>query len=255
MFSHSLARFTASLPSSIKYRLAAFRPLYSRMMQLGQPLVTAQTIAGPLNWRTDELISQQFLLGSYEAYMQEAFAKFVGRGATVYDVGAHAGYHSLLCALLVGSQGRVMAFEPNPANRESIKRQLAANPEARISLSPYALSDSCQTMTLDVSYSPSQGRLSREGDLRVEARKIDFLIENEDFPEPDLIKIDVEGHEEAVLRGALATIDRCRPIILCDWDDHTTFSKVSGVLGSHGYEVSDGWPITAIPREKQAPAL
>jgi FkbM family methyltransferase len=224
-------------------------------MQLGQPLVTAQTIAGPLSWRTDGLTSQQFLLGSYEAYMQEAFAKFVCPGATVYDVGAHAGYHSLLCALLVGSEGRVIAFEPNPANRESIKRQLAANPEARISLSPYALSDRCQTMTLDVSYSPSQGRLSSDGDVRVEARQIDFLIENENFPDPDVIKIDVEGHEEEVIRGARATIDRCRPIILCDWDDSTTFAKVSGVLGPQGYEVSDGWPITAVPREKTTAAL
>lgn len=254
MFSYSLARFTASLPSSLKYRLAAFRPLYSKMMQLGQPLVTAQTIAGPLSWRTDGLTSQQFLLGSYESYMQEAFAKFVSCGATVYDVGAHAGYHSLLCALLVGPQGQVIAFEPNPANRASIKRQLAANPQARVSLSPYALSDRCQPMMLDVSHSPSQGRISSEGGLRVEARRIDSLIENESFPDPDVIKIDVEGHEEQVLWGAYDTIDRCRPIILCDWNDSTTFEKISALLGPHGYEIGDGWPITAVPLEKTAPA-
>lgn len=247
MFSHSLARFSASLPSSIKYRLATIRPFYNGLMRLGQPLVQAQTIAGPLNWRIDELTSQQFLLGTYEPYMQEAFSKYVRCGATVYDVGAHAGYHSLLCALLVGPSGRVIAFEPNPRNRESIKRQLSLNPEAPVSISPYALSDRSETVTLDTSHGSSQGRVSDEGEFSVEARTIDFLTEREGLPEPDVMKIDVEGHEEQVLLGALATIDKCRPVILCDRNDDTTFSKVSTVLAPRGYLVTDGWPITALP--------
>lgn len=250
MFSRSFARFSASLPSSIKYRLSTLRPLYAGLMRLGEPLVKAQTIAGSLNWSVDNLTSQQFLLGTYEPYMQEAFAKFIRRGATVYDVGAHAGYHSLLCALLVGPSGRVIAFEPNPSNRESIKRQLSVNPEAPVSIAPYALSDRSETVTLDRSHGSSQGRVSDEGDCSVEARTIDFLIGHEGFPEPEVIKIDVEGHEEQVLRGALEAIDRCRPVILCDRNDDSTFSSVSALLGSHGYEVTDGWPITAIPSRK-----
>ena len=247
MFSHSLARFSASLPSSIKYRLARLKPSYNLLMRLGQPCVQVQTIAGSLNWKIDELTSQQFLLGTYEPYMQEAFSKFVRDGATVYDVGAHAGYHSLLCALLVGPSGRVVAFEPNPRNRESIKRQLSANPAASVTITPYALSDRSETVTLDTSHGSSQGRVSDEGDCIVEARTIDFLIANEGFPEPDVMKIDVEGHEEQVLLGALATIDKCRPVILCDINDHTTFSRVSALLAPRGYLVTDSWPITALP--------
>lgn len=249
MFSHSLARLSASLPSSIKYRLATIRPVYNALLRLGQPLVTAQTIAGPVNWRIDELSSQQFLLGSYETYMQAAFAKFVRNGATVYDVGAHAGYHSLLCALLVGPSGRVIAFEPNPRNRESIKRQLSANPAASVTITPYALSDLCETVALDTSHGSGQGHLSDEGDFSVEARTIDFLIEHEDFPAPDVIKIDVEGHEEQVLLGALETIDKCRPVILCDRNDDTTLSRVSALLTPRGYLVTEDWPITALPAQ------
>jgi len=247
MFSHSLARFSASLPSSIKYRLSTIRPFYNGLMRLGQPVVEAQTIAGPLNWRVDGLTSQQFLLGTYEPYMQEAFSKRVRKGGTVYDVGAHAGYHSLLCALLVGSSGRVIAFEPNPINRASIKRQLSANPEAPVSISPYALSDRCASLALDASRGSSQGHLSDEGDFIVEARRLDFLIEHEGFPEPDVMKIDVEGHEEQVLLGALATIDKHRPVILCDRNDDTTFSRVSKLLAPRGYLVTGDWPITALP--------
>jgi FkbM family methyltransferase len=216
-------------------------------MRLGESSVTAQTIAGQLNWNIDELTSQQFLLGTYEPYMQEAFAKFVGVGATVYDVGAHAGYHSLLCSLLAGPSGRVIAFEPNAGNRESIKSQLSANPEARVSIAPYALSDVCETLALDTSRGSSQGRVSDDGHCIVEARTIDFLIEHEGFPEPSVIKIDVEGHEASVLRGALGTIDKCRPVILCDPNDGSTFSSVTKLLSSHSYEVTDGRPITAMP--------
>ena len=247
MFSHSLARLSASLPSSIKYRLATIKPLYNGLMRWGQPAVEVQTIAGSLNWKIDELTSQQFLLGTYEPYMQEAFSKFVHDGATVYDVGAHAGYHSLLCALLVGASGRVIAFEPNPRNRASIKRQLVANPEAHVTLSPYALSDRCGSLALDTSRGSSQGHLSDEGEFIVEARQLDFLIEHEGLPEPDVMKIDVEGHEEQVLLGALKTIDKCRPVILCDRNDDTTFSRVSALLAPRGYLVTDGWPITAVP--------
>lgn len=247
MLSYSLARFSATLPSSLKYRLAPIRPLYNALMRLGEPLVKARTIAGPLNWRIDSLTSQEFLLGTYEPYMQEAFARFVRTGATVYDVGAHAGYHSLLCALLVGSAGQVIAFEPNPGNRASINRQLLANPEAQVTVASYALSDRCQSSAFDTSHGSSQGRLSDDGAFEVEVRALDFLVTHEGFPEPDVIKIDVEGHEANVLRGALQTILKCSPMILCDRNDNTTFSKIDGLLSAHGYRVINGSPIIGSP--------
>ncbi len=249
MFSQSFAKISAYLPSSLKYRLATLKPVYAGLMRLGEPRVKAKTIAGPVNWVVDELTSQQYLLGTYEPYMQAAFAKFTKRGATVYDVGAHAGYHSLLCALLVGPNGRVIAFEPNPRNRESIEQQLLANPELRVTLAPYALSDRNATLTLDISHGSSQGSVSDNGALRVDARQLDDLIAAEGFSEPDVIKIDVEGHEENVLRGALNTIDRSRPVVLCDQNDDSTYSKVSALLEPRSYLVTDGWPITAVPKE------
>lgn len=243
MLSHSLAKLSAKLPSSLKYHLATIRPLYSALMRLGEPLVTVQTMAGPLRWHIDHLTSQEYLLGTYEPYMQEAFMKFVKGGATVYDVGAHSGYHSLFSSMLVGPNGRVVAFEPNPLNRASIDKQLSMNPGARVVVSSYALSDRCGLSAFDTSHSSSQGRLSHQGDLNVEVRQLDFLITHEGFPAPDVIKIDVEGYEEQVLRGGMRTIEKYRPVILCDRNDDTTFPMVRDLLVGIGYEVIDGSPI------------
>jgi FkbM family methyltransferase len=247
MLPHFLAKLTSALPSPVKYKLKGLRPAYTRLMKFGQSRLRVQTIAGPLSWEVDELTSQRFILGTYEPYMQEAFAKYVQNGATVYDVGAHAGYHSLVCALLVGPSGRVVAFEPNPANRESVKRQLSANPEAQVTLSPYALSDRCESLALDTTQGSSQGYLAEEGDFIVEARQLDFLIEHEGFPAPAVIKIDVEGHELKVLMGSVGTVQAYRPIILCDPNDETTSVAVSDLLSPFGYRVTGGFPIICLP--------
>ena len=245
MFANSLARVSAILPSSLKYRLATIRPIYSALMRFSEPITTAQTIAGQVNWQVDALTSQEYLLGTYERYMQQAFVNYIREGAIVYDVGAHAGFHSLLCSLLAGSSGRVIAFEPNPQNRASIARQLSVNPRLQISVSPYALSDRCEVVPFDVSNGSSQGHLSGTGNFEVETRSLDFVIDQEEFPAPNVIKIDVEGHEEKVLVGGLETINRCKPVILCDRNDDGTFSTVRALLEPYGYRVADGWPIIA----------
>lgn len=136
-------------------------------MGLGQPVIEVQTRAGALHWKIDELTSQTFLLGTYEPYMQEAFLRFVRPGAVVYDIGAHAGFHTLFCGLLVGPSGRVIAFEPNPENRVSIEGQIRVNPGLPVSVLPYALSNRCGTVGLDTSISSSQCHVTEVGGIRV----------------------------------------------------------------------------------------
>lgn len=247
MFNQLLAQITARTPSALRKRMSAIRPLYTYLMRIGEPVIQAQTIAGPLNWKVDNLMSQEFVLGTYEPYMQRAFSRYIEDSFIVYDVGAHAGYHSLVCSLLTGPLGRVIAFEPNPDNRESIERQLEANPALPVTLLPYALGDRCGTGKLNTSLGGAQGFISAERGLSVDVRTIDYLITNERIPKPDLIKLDVEGLELEVLSGAVETIKKYRPIILCDRNDDTTRSKLTLALASNNYSVTDEWPITALP--------
>lgn len=247
MLTQLLARMSANLPSEIKYKLRSLRGPYTALMGLGQRKLRVPTIAGELNWEIDELTTQQIILGTYELYMQKAFAEFIRPGLVVYDVGAHAGYHSLLCALLTGPTGQGFAFEPHPLNRESIQRQIAVNPDLNMTLLPYALSDSCAEVHLNCDQGRSQSFLSAAGEFVVEAKTIDHLVETQSIPPPALMKVDVEGHELKVLAGGIRTIETYHPIILCDPNDDTTAVAVSELLSPLGYRVTGDLPVVCLP--------
>ena len=127
----------------------------------------------------------------------------------------------------------------------SLERQIAANPHLPLVVLPYALSDRHGEMPLDTSKGSSQSRLHAEGNLLVEATSIDCLVQDAQLPPPHVMKIDVEGHEAAVLRGAKATLLRYRPVVLCDYNDDNTLQVVQELLNPLGYEVQAGPPVTA----------
>ena len=245
MFTRSLTAIAAVLPPSLKYRIARLKPLYASAMAWRQTLVRVETRAGALNWHMDGYASQSYIRGCYEPYMQESFLRFVRPGTVLYDVGAHVGFHALFCGLLAGPSGRVFTFEPDPQCRASLERQIAANPELPLVVLPYALSDRRGKLPLDTSKGSSQSRLNAEGNLLVETTSIDSLIQDAGLPPPHVMKIDVEGHEAAVLRGGRVTLSRHRPVVLCDYNDDDTLQVVQELLNPLGYEVQAGPPITA----------
>jgi FkbM family methyltransferase len=177
--------------------------------------------------------------------MQAAFRKYLLPGNTVFDIGAHAGFHSVFCGLLVGTTGRVLAFEPNPISRVSLEGQIRLNRTLRVEVVPYALSDTVGLANFDATQG-SQSRIIRTGESKVEMRTLDSLVSIV-LPIPDLIKIDVEGEEEKVLRGALKTISKFRPIVLCDYNDDKTLSSMSRILLPLDYQILPGPPVIGIP--------
>jgi FkbM family methyltransferase len=242
-----LARIAAALPSALKYRLRAARPVYRWLLRLGGAQRTVQLAPGTVRWQIDQLTSQAHLLGSYEPYMQEMFRRFIAPGGVVYDVGAHAGFHSLLAGVLVGPTGRVIAFEPDPENCRSLQKQLAANASLPVQALEIAVSDQSGTLLMRRIASSSERFVSAEGELVVHAARIDDLLASGTIPPPSLLKIDVEGHEAAVLRGAMATLAAHRPVVLCDYNDASTEQIVRDALAGLGYRVAPGPPVIATP--------
>lgn len=245
MFARTLAAIVSKLPSSVKYRMGKLKPIYTTAMGLGQPDTVVETSIGKLHWQIDALTSQQFLLGTYERYMQDAFRKYVSPGSIVFDVGAHVGFHSMFCGLLVGPTGKVVAFEPNPISRSSLEGQIRVNSNLPVEVVPYALGDAVGIADFDATLG-YQSRLMPTGKSKVEVRTLDSLVPG-DLPVPNVIKIDVEGEEENVLRGSLKTISTYRPIVLCDYNDHKTLTCVSRILLPLDYEILSGPPVIGTP--------
>jgi FkbM family methyltransferase len=255
LFARVLTDLAALLPASLKYRLKRLRPVYLSILSRFQPISTVKTSAGEFVWKIDGLTSQQILRGCYEPYMQAAFARHVRPSSVVYDIGAHAGFHTLFCALLTGPSGRVIAFEPNPANFRSLVAQLQLNPALKVTLLPYAILDRCGEVRFVAEDGSSQGHVSETGGFRVEGRSLDSLVEQETIPPPSVVKVDVEGAEEQVIAGALQVLKKYRPVVLCDRNDDTTETKVRRLLAPLDYAVAGDWPIVAVApaRESAAP--
>ena len=227
MLSRALTSLAARVPSSIKYRLAWARGGYTRLLKLSEETAQITTLHGyTFRWKIDRLTSQEHLRGVYEPYMQDAFQRYVRSGMTVLDVGAHNGFHSLLLAAMGAN---VVSVEPNAEGRESLCQQSAVNQSLKVNVLPYALSDHNGTASLQPNGAMSS--LSEEG-VGVEMRTLDSL----DLV-PNVIKIDVEGHEPSVLRGGVETIRKHRPVILCDFNDFDSDRELKEIARSFGYSV------------------
>ena len=133
-----------------------------------------------------------------------AFKDVVHPGATVLDVGANLGAYTVLFAQWVGSAGRVYAFEPAPESRVALERQIALNLVGdRVIVRPEAIASSTGTRRFRASGLRGDNRLSGvDGDgIDVPAISLDEFCAREGVM-PDVVKIDVEGAELEVLRGA-----------------------------------------------------
>jgi FkbM family methyltransferase len=165
-----------------------------------------------LNIKESRMMLQR-ALGCYEVEKHQALKRFLRPGATFIDVGCNKGDFSLLAASLVGPQGRVLSFEPHPENCAWIRKSIAKNGYQNIDLHELALSDSNGTAQLHLGeksgfHTLLSGKPQREkGTITVQTRRLDDLLEEMHFDRPvDAMKIDVEGADMYVLRGARQTI-------------------------------------------------
>jgi FkbM family methyltransferase len=167
---------------------------------------------------TRSLDSLPHLLGwEYEADVIRVFRTFLTQQSVVLDIGANFGLYSALAASIVRNCGRLYSFEGNPRVFESLQRTIIANHlffNRNITAINLLVSDTCGRGVLH--YSANQlggGRMSDGRMSDIDQLSIDVdMTTIDDFLPPDLpvdlVKIDVEGHELAVIRGMERTIAR-----------------------------------------------
>ncbi len=166
----------------------------------------------------------------WEPHVLRELARYLAPGDTALDVGAHIGSVTVPMARMVGPEGTVYAFEPQRKIYRELVYNLELNEIANAIPLRFALSSRAGIVEMDAVVE-RDGRVSvGEGGDAVEARTIDSF----GFSDVALMKIDVEGHEADVLRGAERTIDASHPVIVIEiWEENRV--SVMPILEDYGY--------------------
>ncbi len=148
-----------------------------------------------------------YLYGVYEEEVTRLLHRVATPGWTVLDVGANVGYFALLAADAGGAESDVIAFEPNPHMRDLLEQTVRLN-QAQITIVPAACGERSGSIALHLSPDARNSGLSTVLDHIENAVRLTVpLLRLDEFcaergTVPDLVKVDVEGAEEMVLRGA-----------------------------------------------------
>jgi FkbM family methyltransferase len=193
-----------------------------------------------------DVVSDGLFAGTFEPGERAVFAGLVKPGMTVLDIGAHAGLYTLIASTLVGDAGRVVSFEPSPRERGRLLKHLGLNRRRNVTVEPVALGDTDGEATLYVVQGSETGCNSlRPGDVgdaqpvRVPLRRLDDYLASGEIRRVDVIKMDVEGAELSVLRGAETLLRTQGPVLLCEIED----ARIAP-WGYNGREIIDllaGW--------------
>jgi FkbM family methyltransferase len=221
-----LSKFLA-MPARFKYLALAqrFRLLFPRL-----PILIRLQFGA---WWLVENSALDFNLSTIG--FENAEMRFVGRflqlGMIVLDVGAHHGVYTLLASKRVGRNGKVFAFEPSPRERRRLVRHVLFNSCSNVRVEPYALGSS--RTQADLFLSPGINDWcnslrppiteSTASPLKVTVARLDDWMEENEIERVDFIKMDVEGGERDVLRGAEKMLGRePRPVFLAEVQDLRT---------------------------------
>ena len=206
----------------------------------------------PIRVRPSEAIGRAIWgQGVHELCVSECLWRLLDRGETAVDVGANIGYMTSLMAVRVGVEGWVVAVEPHPEVFEELEynaERWQRTQVGRIRLIGKALSNECGPARLVASsvFKQNQGTATLEVEVgggssqdawTVERTTLDTLAEDV-LATVHLLKLDVEGHERAVLEGAERLLRRgeVRDII---FEEHAMPpTAVTEMLSEYGYSIS-----------------
>jgi FkbM family methyltransferase len=193
-------------------------------------------------------------LDNVDPMLYEFSKKYVYDGAIVWDIGANLGFFTLTAAEKVGRNGNVIAFEADIFISNILKNTTKLNLDRNIDVFPLAISQntgiaqfniaqrSRSTNYLDTGVGSTQTGGIRET-YNVFTTSLDDL--SKIIPLPNIVKIDIEGAEMLLFKGASDFFNLTRPIILCEVSPNT-YDYIQDFLNLRGYQFFDGQQIPAL---------
>ena len=156
------------------------------------------------------------VLGIYENTLLQLLGEFVERGDVLIDVGANEGYITLPLAMMVENAGHIYSIEPHPANISILNENIQLNNLSNITVIPEAASDTNGIMKFsgDKAWGTLVHDQIKGGLINVRVDLLDNMIPDNLKASIKLIKIDAEGNEIRIIRGAKNLISSARPVIV-----------------------------------------
>ena len=156
---------------------------------------------------------------AYEPSVRSAIDSFVRPGDVCYDIGANQGLWSLRMAEKAGPHGQVFAFEPIAGNVASMKANATLS-GCTIEICAFALGDRDGAVEMHLPPDVGSASLAAHGSaadiMTVEMRRLDDVWRSQGCPDVSLVKLDVEGAEVLVLKGASAFMAQVQPVVCCE---------------------------------------
>lgn len=224
---------------------AGQRWLVNRVLS-GQPFVHVIN-AGPARGLHFEVVlpcDKAVWAGTYEAEFSAALRQGVRPGDVCYDIGGYRGYMAGVFALAGASA--VVVFEPLPANIKALMRLIELNPDRPLRLERTAIGNTDGAVMFRImpdssmgklAHSPFQAGLCAEEVITVPIARLDTLLAERRVPPPNVVKIDVEGAEVDVLRGASRILREFRPRLFIEAHSAALADESSQILSQYGYSV------------------
>jgi len=180
-----------------------------------------------------ERVSQVILRrGYFEADVCQYMIRFLGRGMTFLDIGAHLGFFTLLASYLVRGEGRVVAFEPSHETYQRLNKNITNNCECvnarAFNCAAYSEDTEMRFYEYglrDSAFNSMFGLRDRSGssvpinEVTVKAKRVDDVLATEQISRVDMIKIDAESSEMHVLKGLRETLASDKPAIILEVGD------------------------------------
>ncbi len=208
-------------------------------------------------WLRLDLFSEgNYWLGQHELAVQEFLKSFASPGCVAYDVGAYVGFFALAVARHAGSKARVFAFEPDLDNSVRIRENACRNHlEERVQVvnaAAWSYSSAGGVAFRRGHRQRTYGGVAADGHVPVLADGEAVLVPSigldnfvrEGHPPPDIVKIDVEGGECEVLKGAEHIFSHFKPSLVCEVHHEEAARWIENWLSAKGYETH--W---LVPRE------
>jgi FkbM family methyltransferase len=255
----AVGRTPAGLRAWVYRHPAVWNPLarmIGRLVPMGAATVV-QVRVGPnagLKLAIDRTTPRYYWLDpNYESAVVSVLREWLRPGMVVADIGAHIGFMTMLMARTVGASGKVLSIEPSPPAAAQLRENVRLNELANVTVRQVAVSDAAGEANFVIlphattnHLAPADGAAAAEPEgtaVRVSMVRLDdLLVGGGEFGRMEVIKIDVEGSEGAVLRGGQHVLNERRPRLLIEVHSPAALEQCLQQLDAARYDVSPVQP-------------